>query len=354
MTSPLVRQVEKIVMDLMADLPPHQPLPRETILAKQIGVSRRTLRNALANLEASERVRRIRRKGTFPTRGHQAIPIFQRRARIVGIVASHAFRSRYRRLITAGAYAEAFRQGYNLILVRNVSNEDIYRVLDEAHVDGLILYGSDEKLVSELLSRKKPICLVDHHYEKIKVDSFETDSRKATLLAMRHLYQWGHRKIGFINADDPQLNPERAQGYEIALRQLKLYRRPELIIEKPTSIEGGKEAVSYFLSLSESKRPTAILTFNVKMALGATKAVYKHGLSIPKNFSVMVAEATPDLEFTSEPEFMEGLTHVTCDPRDIGKSAINRLLERIKNPNLRPQNILVPVHIEIRKSTSKI
>jgi LacI family transcriptional regulator len=354
MPSKLVRQVESILIDRMADLPANQPLPREVILAKQIGVSRRTLRKALADLETNERVRRIKGKGTFPTRGHQAIPIFQRRARMIALVASRPFSRPYRRLITTGAFGESSRRGYNLVLVKKDTKENVFQVSDDPHVDGVILYQyRDDGLIEALLKRGKPICLVDHYHPK--VDSVETDSRKGMILAVRHLYQLGHRRIAFIDSADPERNPERSKGYDIAFQQLKMFRRPDWIVKKPLTIEGGVAGARILLSLPISKRPTAIIAFSVRASLGAAKEILRRGLEIPRDISLLSTGGTQHQERKgASVKGVPKLTHVTVNPRELGKAAINNLIERIKNQKLLPQNTLIPMKLEINETTGKI
>jgi LacI family transcriptional regulator len=367
MPSKLVRQVETILMERMDDLSPHQPLPPEVVLAKQIGVSRRTLRKALANLESNERVRRIKRKGTFPTRGHQAIPIFQRRARMIGLVDSRPLSYPFGRLIVTGAFKEASRRGYSLVLLKGDLKENVYQLLDDPHVDGLLLSRSkDPGLFEQLLERKKPICQLGNRSHTDRVDSVRTDSKNGSILAVRHLYELGHRRIAFINSDDPKIDPERFEGYQLAIRKLNLFQRPEWIIEKRLSIVGGVEAASYLLSLPSSKRPTAIIAFSVLSAFGAAKAILKRGLQIPEDMSLVGCGGLDiltamgregyrlDENLWSQVRGMPELTHLSCDPRDIGHAAVEHLIDRIKNPNQPHRNTLLPMQLKMGKSTGRI
>jgi LacI family transcriptional regulator len=367
MPSKLVRQVETILMERMEELPPHQPLPPEVVLAKQIGVSRRTLRNALANLESNERVRRIKRKGTFPTRGHKAIPIFQKRARMIGLVDSRPLSFPFSRLIVTGAFKEASHRGYGLVLLKRDAKENIFQMLDDPHVDGFILFRSkDTGLLEKILERKKPICLVANSSHVEGVDSVQMDSKNGTILAIRHLYELGHRRIAFIDSNDPGIDPERFKGYQLAFKQLNLFQNSEWVTKKPLTVQGGVEGASDLLSLPAAKRPTAILGFSILVAFGAAKAILKRGLRIPEDISVMggggldiltvLEREAPrsDENFWSQTKGMPGLTYLSCDPRDIGHAAVEHLIDRLKNPNQPRRNTLIPLELKIRKSTGKI
>jgi DNA-binding LacI/PurR family transcriptional regulator len=353
MPSKLVAQVEALLLDQINDLPPQKPLSPEPVLAEQLGVSRRTLRSALANLEKRELIRRIKRKGTFPARGHQALPLFQQRARMIGLVASNPFaRNSHGRRFAVGAFEEALRHGYNLILLKTEEPKNIYQVLDDSHVDGALLFEiKDQSLIRQMSGRKKPLCLVEHHTRIPGVDSVQGDSKHCTATAVSHLYKLGHRRIAFINADDPELNPERLKGYEWGMQKLKVYRRPEWVIAKPPTLTGGEKGTSYLLSLPALKRPTAIIAFSNRMAYGAMKAIQKAGLEIPRGMSVVgIGGQMASDEISGLPD----LTRVYFDSIDLGKIALNHVLDRIKNPHLPRRNTLIPVQIKSNESSGKI
>jgi LacI family transcriptional regulator len=353
MLSKLGRQVEATLIDRLKDLPPQHPLPPEPVLAKEVGVSRHTIRAALASLEAQEIVRRIKRKGTFPARGNKSLPIFQRRARMIGIISSHPFgKTNYSREIAGAAYEEASLHGYNLVFAKIGLKENIYQILDDPHVDGLILFPGlrDQTVIRELSERHKPICIVDHHSESTNVESIEPDSRKGAQLAVRHLHQLGHRKIAFINADDPELNPFKLRGYETTMKQLKVYIQPEWIVARAHSQEGGAQAALELLSLPLPKRPTAIIALSTKMGYGAMRAILKRRLKIPKDISILALGG-------SKPLFAKDLPDMTTtfyDYPKLGKVAVQRLLERIKRPSSSHQVTLLPVVLEIHETTGKI
>jgi LacI family transcriptional regulator len=349
--SKLVHQLENLLLDRINELSPEQSLPPERTLAKEFHVTRRTLRKAYASLEAKDIIRRINGKGTFPVRGRRAIPIFQRRARMIGIVIGRAFRTFFQEIARAALHA-AHAQGYNLVLALKDEEQSFYRILDDPHVDGLCLYEvNDQKLIRELSERKKPTCLINHYSYTANVDSVQNDSHKASATAVRYLYTLGHRKIAFVDSNDPEYNPERRPGYEKGMQKLKILRRPEWVMEKPSTGRAGREVVSYILSLSHLKKPTAVIVFSTTVAIGMYKELVNHRLRIGKDISVLSLGARLNRErYPSVPD----LTQVASDNASLGRRAIELLIERIKKPNLPRRNILIPVFVEEGKSSGKI
>jgi LacI family transcriptional regulator len=351
MLSKLVKQVESALVDLLNELPPQTPLPPEPQLAKRFNVSRHTIQTALGSLVSKEMVQRIKGKGTFPIQGEKSPPLLQRRARMLGLVISKPFTSvGYARLLAQSALEEANAQGYNLVLIPPEPKENIYRILDDPHVDGLIVLPGtrDQTLLHTLSERKKPICIVDHYSTSDNIDSVRADSEKGSILALRHLYQLGHRKIAFVNANNPELNPERLRGYERGMKQLGVFARPEWMVEGSHDLDGGAKATSQLLSLPTSKRPTAIIAFDTKMGYGVLKSIFNKKLRVPQDIS-MISLGGDVIHWLQKG--MPRMTRVVHQLEKLGKLAVEHILERIKNPNLRRRTSLLPGQIEVNETT---
>lgn len=67
--------VKRHLSEHIAALPPGSPVPPERTLASELGISRTTVRQALAELEMEGRLRRIQGKGTFVASPKMAQPL---------------------------------------------------------------------------------------------------------------------------------------------------------------------------------------------------------------------------------------------------------------------------------------
>jgi DNA-binding LacI/PurR family transcriptional regulator len=358
MLSRLAKQVEKALLELINELPDQSRLPTEPLLAKRLNVSRHTIRTALASLESKEVVQRIKGKGTYPTQGRRSLPLLQRRARMLGLVTiKPPFLPKggagYTRRLAHSADEEAHRQGYNLVLVRQEPKENVYRILDDPHVDGIIVLASirDQTFLNEISERNKPVCIIDHYSTSENIDSVRSDSEQGASLAVKYLYDLGHRKIAFVNVTDPELNPERLQGYERGMKKMSLFIRPEWVVDGSYNPEGGANAASQLLSLTASKRPTAIIAFDIKIGYGVLKALFKKRLKVPKDVSLISlgGDEIPWLQ-----KGMPMMTRVLHEPEKLGKLAVEHLLERIKNPSLRRRVSLLPGRIIVNETTAEV
>lgn len=98
---------------------------------------------------------------------------------------------------------------------------------------------------------------------------------------MAHVVGLGHRRVGIIGGPVEWLPSEaRLAGYTASLADAGVLPEPELLRSVPEpSTEYGYLAACELLDLPE--RPTALVAFNDKMAVGALWAAAERGLSVP-------------------------------------------------------------------------
>jgi LacI family transcriptional regulator len=158
------------------------------------------------------------------------------------------------------------------------------------------------------------------------------DSGWGAYIATRYLIQHGHRRIGFAGAPDgPEWMPERHQGYcdalaaaEIEPEASSLYfpGRGKTHCERLPLPQDGADALTYFLSLPESLRPTAIFAANDTLALGMLQAAAAQGSPVPGPFSIVGFDNDPGA-------LLAGLTTVERPTEALGEAAARVTLERI-------------------------
>lgn len=102
--------------------------------------------------------------------------------------------------------------------------------------------------------------------------------------------------------------------------------------------------------LSQKNRPQVIFAANDMMAWGCYDAASKKGLSIPDDIAVVGFD---DIFVSSEGSFGQylspELTTVRVQIEEVGKSAANILVNRIKNKGKgKPERIYIPTELVIR------
>jgi LacI family transcriptional regulator len=107
-----------------------------------------------------------------------------------------------------------------------------------------------------------------------------------------HLLSLGHSEIGFI-AGPQTLNSARGrkEAFRAALKSHGVRVRPEWIAVGSMRVEGGRAAMESLLSLQP--RPTAVLTSNDLMAVGALQAAHAAHVRVPKDLSIIGFDDLP-------------------------------------------------------------
>ena len=163
-------------------------------------------------------------------------------------------------------------------------------------------------------------------------------------LAVRHLYDLGHRKIALIGGPaDTRPGVDRLLGYRRARQRLQLEHRPEYVVEGDFYPESGATAMAALLDLEEP--PTAVFAASDLMAAGAIQTINERGLSAPRDVSIVGFD---DIQIASL--LQPALTTIRQDKPALGAAAGRSLVDMIDDPELSPPTITVPVTLVERES----
>jgi LacI family transcriptional regulator len=325
-------------------------LPTEVELADQLGVSRETVRLAADSLQREGLLVKIRRRGTFlraptlpeqlPTPAATTIAYLQAGYQIPQGQSEPATPT-INGLMLQGALEEAARHGQRL-LVEHAPHTQIGKVFrglpPRSQLRGVIFahYG-EEKLLRRAAGMGLPIVLLDHDLHLPAVGSVRDDSFEGARQAVGYLARLGHRRIGFVNWRQTDLNPWRLDGYRKGLREAGLPRRRVWEIAIELTEAGAKRAVAHLLSLTP--RPTAVYCFNNTVARLLMANLRAQGLRVPEDLSVLGGGG----------EEVPGLTCHAADWYRIGVTAVQILL---REGTTKPEHHLAPHTIQDGQTTS--
>ncbi|MGC0341634.1 LacI family DNA-binding transcriptional regulator [Streptomyces sp. SLBN-8D4] len=142
-----------------------------------------------------------------------------------------------------------------------------------------------------------------------------------------HLAGLGHRRIGLV-AGLPGLSTtaERIAGYRQGLTTARLPYDDHLVVHGDSESAGAERATAALLSLSAP--PTALVTANNAMTIGALRALRERGLSVPDDLALCCFD-----DFAWADLFSPRLTAIAQPSREIGAQAVRVLLERLDRPD---------------------
>ena len=302
---------------------------RSQDVAQRAGVSRTTVSfvlNKVPGVKISEETRKrvieaARELNYYPTAAARSLA--SGKTRRIGLVlgegqdrlAADAFLPTFLQGVTASVHQHSYL--LVLQLAEDVPSHEAYaRLIREQQVDGLILSGPREgdPLIHQLAEERFPLILHGwiNGYDLPCVD---VDNHAGAYLAVQHLIQLGHRRIGFItNAPlDYAGAGERYAGYQQTLADHGIAPDEGLVHTAGFLPETGRVAMESLLKLPE--RPTAVFAASDVMAFGAMSAIHAAGLQIPKDVAVvgfddifLAAQAYPPLTTIRVPAYGLGWT----------------------------------------------
>jgi LacI family transcriptional regulator len=236
-----------------------------------------------------------------------------------------------------------------LFMSGNWREEDEERCMREfiaRGVDGIIVFAgrlSDARLKS--YAKEVAIVVTGRSLRAPGLFSLQIDDRHGAMLAVRHLAEIGHRKIAFINGSENHPDAiERFEGYKTALKGAGIDFDPRLVAVGDWHEEGGLRATIELLSLPT--KFTALFCVNDQTAYGACLALYRKGLSVPGDVSVIGFDDLPSSAYRLPP-----LTSVHQAIGELGDRSAQAILQLIDGN--RPRFAPPPVELVIRESTDR-
>lgn len=203
----------------------------------------------------------------------------------------------------------------------------------EMKLGGILLVGPAEPEIIRLIQQTRlPIVLIDNYVRDLSVDAVLGDNFEGARVAVNYLIQEGHQRIAFIGGPTSFNGPRplnkiytierRAAGYRTALLDAGLPINYDLYQPGNLNAGGGYEACKRFLALGIDF--SALFCANDETAIGAMKALYEAGYSIPGDISVVGFD---DIDIVQH--LTPALTTVNINKEALGAVAVKSLLNRV-------------------------
>ncbi len=257
--------------------------------------------------------------------------------------------------VARGVQSVADEYEYVVILCntdRVVKREQKFvNILNQQRVEGIIINPSGStRGEMDLLNRLNiPVVLISSQDILPDFDIVMVDNIQGSMLAIDHLVNLGHRRIGLVGGSrEVSSGEQRYKGYLQAHTKYGISVENDLITEGSFDHNGGYECMKKLLALKN--HPTAVFAANDIMAIGAVSAIFESGLKIPDDISIIgfddIAYARmmyPKLTTISQPKF------------EMGVIATKMLFERVTGQEIpKPRRKILSHSLVVRDTTSKI
>lgn len=222
----------------------------------------------------------------------------------------------------------------------------VVQAFHQRRVDGILLAPTDDGKLDSLKyleTNRIPAVLVDHLLPA-PFDQIGVENIHAMQTLVTHLIGHGHRRIGFLSgAPWNSTSGERLAGYYQALQAAGLAADAQLVRCGDSSVEPARQATHALLALPE--RPTAIVSGNNLMTMGAMRALKEAGLAMPE---AMAFAGFDDFDWADL--FSPAISVISQPLEEIGSEAVSLLMRRIRNPDAPHAVTRMPATMRIRCS----
>ena len=242
--------------------------------------------------------------------------------------------------------------GYDVIFISPQQKDGRISYLDHCryrNVDGVFVctFAGDDRELIHLFESGIPCVTTDVDYKKIPL--INSDNVGATKTAYDYLHGLGHRDIVHINGPLNTLSArERLSGFKESLYQYDVHQNPNLFIEAHDyDYESGVLAAQDLLKKRGKNLPDAIIAAADIIALGLINELFRHGVRVPNDISVIGFDNIEMSEYVNP-----GLTTMAQDRRKIGELSAQALIARIEGKKVNDRT-MIPMEV-VERSTCRI
>lgn len=251
----------------------------------------------------------------------------------------------------------ATARGYSVLVAARLG-EDPQRWLSDYLVsnraDGLIVFDGSLNTSSlhELVPDGGALPLVAAYDElpDPQVNSVITDNRAAAVRAVRHLLDYGHRRIAHLHGPSRNASPnERLVGFREAMSDAGLPVPDGWIIPGDYTMSAGVAAADRIAGMAD--RPTAIFVANDEMCIGLISRLRDHGIECPGDISVIGFD-----DIAVSRHFAPPLTTMRQPREEIGSRATDAVIDIIEGtqPERGSLHVILESTLVVRQSTARL
>lgn len=244
----------------------------------------------------------------------------------------------------------AFEAGYTMLLGNATEDEQrqttYVRTFIERQVDGLVLVAAHgpAECVQELHRARTPWVALDRQIPgDLVAPQVVVDNHGGARSATAHLIAHERRRIACIAGPaDVRSAIDRVAGWREAMANAGLAADEGSVFHIPFGRRAGYELARELLG---SAQFDALFVASDEQALGVLRAMTQRGLRCPDDIAIVSFDGIAASAFA-----VPGLTTVAQPFDDLGREALARLIERIKEPGRKPTSTVLPLTLVRRGS----
>lgn len=251
-----------------------------------------------------------------------------------------------------GLEREAKANDYRLEIYTNdgFDPQAVLETIDPHSFKGVVVLGTelDEGDMAVFKDAPLPIVFIDTYHPYLGFDFVDMDNESSVYAVVEYLFQAGHRRIGIVKGGVETRNfRAREKAFLDTLDRFGLPFDPQDSFAIDSTFEKGREDMARLLR-GRADLPTALFCVNDIIAYGCAQALKDNGFRVPEDVSLVGFDDLPSNAYM-DPQ----LTSVKVSKRNIGRRAVQLMMDRIENPDRPFEKVLVGGELVVRKSVRR-
>ena len=249
---------------------------------------------------------------------------------------------------------EAAVFGYKVVYCSTENNtkkgHELLQMLSQQQVDGYIITPTEgmESDIQELVSRKKPVVLMDSYFPGIDVLYVLVNNYEGVMQGMDHLVERGIKRIGFITVDLGLVQmQQRKQGY---LESLKKHNLPfdEKLVLYTRYQQSHDETIKQIKAFITGNPDMQALFFATNyLGLLGLESIHELDMKLPADMA-MISFDDHDVFRLYPP----GITSIRQPVEDIARTAMQLLMSQLgKTEEVATSKVEIPARLVKRGTT---
>ncbi len=253
-------------------------------------------------------------------------------------------------------YQAASDNGFRLSLSSYNENDQnsVVKIATE-NIDGIIWMADNQrnKWVDLLgyFAKLAPIVVINSDSIWPPRTCVMSNNRLVLFKGIEHLVELGHRRIGYFDTDDSEINVhcrERLDAYRQAVAHFQLDDNPGLCVLPKFGVNEHPRAVAKAMDHFQAmpSKPTAIIS-PLTYAIQFLKVTYERSIHVPNDFSIVAIDDAHAAELLNPP-----LTVVDCGFSECATLAVELIIEQAESSGQNTKTVLLEPTLIVRGSTA--
>lgn len=212
---------------------------------------------------------------------------------------------------------------------------------------GYVSLEAVEKIKAALSKLNVPVVVVDRDFDYSQWDTVYFQNYESGYIATENLIKAGNRRIGVILGDmQLKIGRERYRGFKDAMIAHNMEILNKDVLKGDFTVDTAYRLTKQMIASGDL--PDAMVTTNNLTSIGFIKAMVERGMAIGKDIAVIGIDHIPMLDVLGY-----HFSYVSRDTEEMGRMAMELLLQRMEKPNSQRNIWVVPCKLELKGSEMK-